>query len=109
LQLPKEEIMALSEPRRDPENAEHRFLQSYFPQSEGRVLDIGCGDGRLTWSLAGNARHVVGTDLKMQELRMAQKALMETDSKKLCFAAAQGESLPFTKETFSQAIFSWSF
>jgi ubiquinone/menaquinone biosynthesis C-methylase UbiE len=100
--------MTLSEPRRDPENTEHRFLQRYFPQSEGRVLDIGCGDGRLTWSLASTTRHIVGTDFEMQELRIAQKALKEADSKKMCFAAAQGESLPFTKETFNQAIFSWS-
>jgi ubiquinone/menaquinone biosynthesis C-methylase UbiE len=101
--------MVLSEPRRDPENAEHRFLERYIPQSEGRLLDIGCGDGRLTWSLAGNARHIVGTDLDMQDLRIAQKALIESDSKKICFTAAQGESLPFAKETFNQAIFSWSF
>ena len=100
--------MISPEPRRDPENIERRFLQRYFPQLEGRVLDIGCGDGRLTWSLAGNTRHIVGTDLDMQELRIAQKALIEADSKKVCFTAAQGESLPFTKETFSQAIFSWS-
>ena len=100
--------MISPEPRRDPENIERRFLQRYFPQLEGRVLDIGCGDGRLTWSLAGNARHIVGIDLDMQDLRIAQKALREEEPKKLDFTAAQGESLPFAKETFSQAIFSWS-
>ena len=98
--------MVVSEPRRDPENIEQTYLQQYIAPHGGRVLDIGCGDGRLTWSLSGNARHIVGTDLDMQDLRIAQKVLIEAGTKKICFTAAQGESLPFSKETFSQAIFS---
>ena len=60
--------MALSEPRRDPENAERRVLQRFSTQSEGRVLDIGCGDGRLTWLLARSGGLVVGLDIDKDEL-----------------------------------------
>ncbi len=45
--------MVISEPRRDPENIERRYLERYAAQYGGRVLDIGCGDGRLTWFCAG--------------------------------------------------------
>lgn len=97
-----------TEPRRDPENIEQAYLQQYLAKLSGSVLDIGCGNGRLTRSLAGNARHIVGIDLDIEELQIAQKTLGKADSKKVCFTAAQGELMSFAKEVFSQAIFSWS-
>jgi ubiquinone/menaquinone biosynthesis C-methylase UbiE len=109
LQLPKREIVTLFEPIRDPENNERRFIQRYFPQSEGRVLDIGCGDGRLTWLFAGSAEFVVGTDIDMDDLRNAKSTPPEAVSAKVCFAAAAGEAMPFVDELYNLAIFSWSF
>ena len=55
-----------------------------------------------------NVAEVVAMMTGVPMQRIAQKALREEESKKLDFTAAQGESLPFAKETFSQAIFSWS-
>lgn len=100
--------MALSEPRRDPENAERRSLRRCFPQSEGRVLDIGCGAGRLTWLFARSAGLVVGMDIDMDELPNAKSTRPEAVSAKVCFAAAAGEAMPFVNEFFNLAIFSWS-
>lgn len=100
--------MALSEPRRDPENTERGCLQHFFPQSEERVLDIGCGDGRLTWLFARSAGLVVGMDIDMDELRNAKNTRPEAVSAKVCFAAAAGEAMPFVNELFNLAIFSWS-
>lgn len=39
------------------------FLLSQIPEAAVRVLDVGCGLGRLTWAIAGRGRHVVGVDL----------------------------------------------
>jgi len=100
--------MALSEPRRDPENAERRVLQRFSPQSEGRVLDIGCGDGRLTWLLARSAGLVVGLDIDKDELRNARSTRPGAVSAKVCCTAAAGEAMPFVNELFNLAIFSWS-
>ncbi|MBC8504947.1 MAG: class I SAM-dependent methyltransferase [Anaerolineales bacterium] len=96
------------EPRRDPENTERRFLQTYFPRSDGRVLDIGCGDGRLTRLFARSPGLGVGTDIDMDELWIAKSTQSEAVSAKVCFAAAAGEALPFVNELFSMALFSWS-
>jgi ubiquinone/menaquinone biosynthesis C-methylase UbiE len=100
--------MALSEPMRDPENTERRFLQRYSPQSEGHVLDIGCGDGRLTWFFARSARLAVGMDIDTDDLRNAESTRPEAVSAKVCFAAAAGEAMPFVNELFNLAVFSWS-
>lgn len=48
--------------RRDPERAEVRVLRRNVPLAGARVLDIGCGDGRLTRRIAGVARAVVAID-----------------------------------------------
>ena len=63
--------MAPSEPRRDPENSERRHLQRYLPQSGDFVLDIGCGDGRLTGLFAAAAGLVVGLDIDIEDNRFS--------------------------------------
>lgn len=100
--------MVISEPRRDPENAERRFLQRYASHPGDRVLDIGCGDGRLTWFYARDADFVIGSDVEMEKLRSARNTRPEAESAKVCFTAARGEAIPFASGTFNLAIFSWS-
>lgn len=100
--------MTSFEPRRDPENNERRFLQRYFPRSNGRVLDIGCGDGRLTWLYARRAGFVVGTDIDMAELQVAESSYSGENSAQVFFAASSGEALPFMNKLFDLALFSWS-
>ena len=103
--------MVNSEPRRDPEQAERSFLRRHTSQPVGRVLDVGCGDGRLTWYYAREAREadlVVGIDVEMEDLRSANSARPEAVSAKVGFAAAEGEAIPFVDGFFDLALFSWS-
>jgi ubiquinone/menaquinone biosynthesis C-methylase UbiE len=100
--------VVISKPRRDPEKVERSFLQRYTAHPVGRVLDIGCGDGRLTWEYARHADLVVGIDLEMEDLLSAKLARPEADSAKVYFAAATGEAMPFVNELFNLALFSWS-
>ena len=47
----------------DPEENEIRAFLKHTGRLEGKsVLEIGCGDGRLTWRYAGDAAHVTGID-----------------------------------------------
>ena len=100
--------MTSHEPRRDPENAERRFLHPYFPRPTERILDIGCGDGRLTWLLSRTAELAAGIDIDLDELRRAPTTGPEPVSAAVSFAAAASEAIPFASRSFSLAIFTWS-
>lgn len=39
---------------------------------EGRILDIGCGDGALTSMLSKNSREVIGLDISMEAIKRAK-------------------------------------
>jgi ubiquinone/menaquinone biosynthesis C-methylase UbiE len=101
--------MTLQEPKRDPENAERLSLQPYLPGPQDHILDIGCGNGRLTWLLARTAACAAGIDVDLEELRRAPDAHPEGISAKVCFAAAASEAMPFASESFDLALFTWSF
>ena len=68
--------------QKDPERMETKYLHKFtdftlrhsFASQGGagkRVLEIGCGDGRLTWQYAKSARLVAGIDLEADDLRAA--------------------------------------
>jgi 2-polyprenyl-3-methyl-5-hydroxy-6-metoxy-1,4-benzoquinol methylase len=46
----------------DPENNEIRALFEMADFAGQHVLEIGCGDGRLTWRYAAKAAHVTAID-----------------------------------------------
>ena len=48
--------------RVDPENNEPRALFALADFNGRRVLEIGCGDGRLTWRYADKVTHVTAID-----------------------------------------------
>ena len=73
-----------------------------------RVLEIGCGEGRLTWKYATSANQVVGIDLDRGALRVATIDRASDLEHNVSFACAASEYLPFSKETFDIAILAWS-
>ena len=96
--------------RVDPENNETRALLDLVDFTGKRVLEVGCGDGRLTWRYADRAAHVTGIDPFEQSIARA-KANTPTNLKNRVefrhigfdnFAAASESSM------FDIAILSWS-
>jgi predicted TPR repeat methyltransferase len=57
--------------QKDPERTETKYLHQFADFTGKRVLEIGCGDGRLTWQYAKSARFVAGIDLEANDLRVA--------------------------------------
>ena len=94
--------------QKDPEQNETRYLHNFADFSGKRVLEIGCGEGRLTWRYASASLSAVGMDIDGDALRVATIDRPSDLENKVHFANAQAEWLPFRKETFDIAILAWS-
>ncbi len=57
---------------KDPEGNETKYLRRFAEPRGKNVLEIGCGDGRLTWRYAKDAGHVAAIDLARDDLRVAR-------------------------------------
>lgn len=86
-----------------------RVLDRLEPRAGERVLDIGCGTGRLTSAIAARAPgcEVIATDRSWTMLQQAQSHYDDVAA----FTHADGLALPFPPETFdavfSTATFHW--
>ena len=96
----------------DPEGTEAKYvlrLADLAAPGGKRVLEVGCGDGRLTWRYAQAARQITGIDLHRDDLRVAMIDRPANLADKVGLALADAIHLPFAKASFDLAIFAWSF
>ena len=93
---------------KDPEQNETKTLRRLVDFNGKRVLEIGCGEGRLTWRYAGASRSTVGIDPDKNALRVARADCPSDLADKTRFVNCKAEQLPFRKETFDIAILAWS-
>ncbi len=90
----------------DPDDSELRYFHEFVDVANQRVLEIGCGDGRLTWRYAAAAAQVVGIDPDADDLELALED--RPPLSRVHFMQARAQSLPFPRETFDRAILAWS-
>jgi ubiquinone/menaquinone biosynthesis C-methylase UbiE len=89
----------------DRKGAELRAIQSAADFRNARVLEIGCGDGRLTFRYAGETRSVVGIDPKEGNLAPAVNGCPENLRDRVRFVCASASRLPFRNERFEIVLF----
>jgi ubiquinone/menaquinone biosynthesis C-methylase UbiE len=94
--------------QRDPERNESKYLHRYAGFAQSRVLEVGCGEGRMTWQYAKAAHTTIGIDPDIDSVRVAQVDRPYDFQNKVHFSCAASEYLPFSKETFDIAILAWS-
>ena len=92
----------------DPEQTEpNTFLQLSGPLANKRILEIGCGDGRLTWRYADTAGQIIGIDPNADRIETAQQNVPHSLAHKVSFHTA--DTLTFhDPEPFDLALLSWS-
>ena len=92
----------------DPEGTETRIIHNLVNFEGKDILEIGCGDGRLTWRFAEKAASVFAIDPKEDEVTQAIAATPETLNPIVTFAAADVTTLPLTTNSYDVAVFTWS-
>lgn len=95
------------DPIRDPEGNEPNHLAATGVLGDSRVIELGFGDGRMTWRYASLSSQVVGVDPYLEDLQAAAKEL-PARAPQTYLVCAKAENLPFKTQEFEVAIFSWS-
>jgi ubiquinone/menaquinone biosynthesis C-methylase UbiE len=73
-----------------------------------RVLDLGCGDGRLAIGVARYARTVVGIDPDAELIRNATARARGAGLRNVRFAVGAAQSLEVADGAFDVVILSWT-
>jgi 2-polyprenyl-6-hydroxyphenyl methylase/3-demethylubiquinone-9 3-methyltransferase len=69
------------------------WIQSYLPLAGKRVLDVGCGGGILSDSMARKGAEVLGIDLSTKALRVAQLHALEAATPNIQYREISAEAL----------------
>ncbi|MFW9778700.1 MAG: class I SAM-dependent methyltransferase [Candidatus Heimdallarchaeota archaeon] len=92
----------------DPEGRELEALQKYVSLKDKKVLEIGCGDGRLTFKYANLAKYVIAIDVNAKEIEKAISKIPPELSSRLEFQVGSGDNLLFEDESFDVVFFAYS-
>ena len=69
------------------------WINALSPLKEQRVLDVGCGGGILTDSMARQGAHALGIDLSTKALRVAQLHALEAQTPRVKYREVSVEDL----------------
>lgn len=94
--------------RIDPEGAEIAVLNGLAPVDGLRVLELGCGDGRLTFRYAHAAERVLAVDPDEGKIAAARAGLPDALADRVSFAAAGAADVDAPQRSFDLALFAWS-
>ena len=92
----------------DPEGTEAATLVALAPVGGLRVLEVGCGDGRLTFQFAPAAASVFALDPDEERIRLARASLPAELADRVTFAVASAAEVELPRGEYDLALFSWS-
>jgi ubiquinone/menaquinone biosynthesis C-methylase UbiE len=92
--------MAIMATEIDPAGVMPRAILESANFRDARVLEVGAGDGRLTFQYAAHAGSVVGIDTKEADIRAASQCPAADRNGHVQFVCASATALPFSSEQF---------
>ena len=94
--------------RRDPDGVETAAIAELVNLDGLRVLDVGCGSGRLTSLAAAHATEVYAFDPDGDSVAKAESSLSEEARTKVRFEVNSAEALDVPRRRFDLALCGWS-
>jgi 2-polyprenyl-3-methyl-5-hydroxy-6-metoxy-1,4-benzoquinol methylase len=95
--------------RIDPEENELRALRnSGVDWKNKRVLEIGCGDGRLTLRLARLGAKIQAIDPNAEAIRVARRNKPVRLADRIRYSVGNARQLRSKSEAFDIVVFAWS-
>ncbi len=92
----------------DPEGAHLSALRRLADFRGARVLEMGCGEGRLTMGIAEQAEHVLAFDPDAEAVEKGRRALPVELADRVSFLVASAEQIEIEPVSFDLVVFSWS-
>ena len=94
--------------RRDPHGAEPAAIAAAVDLAGKRILEVGCGKGRLTRFAAERAAYVYAFDPDPERVAEARTSLPCELRSRVTFAAHSAEALDVARRRFDLALCGWS-
>jgi ubiquinone/menaquinone biosynthesis C-methylase UbiE len=94
--------------RVDPERNEVQALKQALDWRGRDVLEIGCGDGRLTRRLAALGARVRAIDPDPALVRAARRGIAAKDRPRVRFRVGRAGRLEYPAAAFDAVVLSWS-
>ena len=92
----------------DPDGVEIATIRELV-EADGRdVLDVGCGDGRLSFELARQGARVFGIDPDEESIALARSETPRELRRRVRFEVADAAQAELPRGEFDLALFSWS-
>jgi 2-polyprenyl-3-methyl-5-hydroxy-6-metoxy-1,4-benzoquinol methylase len=92
----------------DPEGAHLAALRRLGDFRGRRVLELGCGDGRLTVGIARDAAGVLAFDPDGEAVERARLTLPAELAERVAYRVASGKEIELEPISFDLVVFSWS-
>ena len=92
----------------DPEGAHLAALRRLGDFRNRRILELGCGDGRLTLGIAEEAASVLAFDPDADDVERARCSLPAELAERVAYQVASGKEIELEPVSFDLVVFSWS-
>ena len=93
---------------RDREGREPAAIEQLVDVGGKRVLEVGCGTGRLTRFLAGRAASLYAFDPNAESVGDAEASLADQVRDRVRFAVHDAQALDLPRRRFDLALCGWS-
>ncbi len=92
----------------DPDGVELATIRELVDLRGLRVVDVGCGDGRLSFACAREGATVLAFDPDEEAIATARAETPRALRRRIRFEVADAAQIELPKGEFDLALFSWS-